>query len=342
MTYTVEGKQTPEGQGRRRRRGGDRAEASMVPDAEFTSYYGRQIVKPSPWEADIPAYLFAGGLAAGSSLLAAGADLTGRPGLRRTGRLGAIAALTFSMAALVHDLGRPERFVNMLRVVKVTSPMSVGTWILSTYGPFASAAAAAELVEMLPPHRRMGLLRHVARLGRPAGVIAGVTAPPVAAYTAVLLADTATPSWHEAYRELPFVFVGSAAAASGGLGMLIAPTREVGPARNLAIGGAVLETIMERRMERSMGVTVEPLHTGRAGGLMRAAKSLTIAGATGSLLAGRSRIVAALSGAALLAGSACTRFGVFEAGQASARDPKYTVVPQRERLERGEPVRYRG
>jgi hypothetical protein len=314
----------------------------MVPDAEFTSYYGRQIVKPSPWEADIPAYLFAGGLAAGSSLLAAGADLTGRPGLRRVGRLGAISALSFSMVALVHDLGRPERFVNMLRVVKVTSPMSVGTWILSTYGPFAGAAAAAELVGLLPPHRRTGLLGLVARLGRPAGVIAAVTAPPVAAYTAVLLADTSTPSWHAAYRELPFVFVGSAAAASGGLGMLAAPTRDIDPARNLAIGGAVLETLMERRMERSMGVTAEPLHSGKAGTLMRAAKSLTIAGAAGSLLAGRSRLVAALSGAALLAGSACTRFGVFEAGQASARDPKYTVVPQRERLEKGEPVRYRG
>jgi Polysulphide reductase, NrfD len=314
----------------------------MVPEAEFTSYYGRQIVKPSPWEADIPAYLFAGGLAAGSSLLAAGADLTGRPGLRRVGRLGAISALSFSMVALVHDLGRPERFVNMLRVVKVTSPMSVGTWILSTYGPFAGAAAAAELVGLLPPHRRTGLLGLVARLGRPAGVVAAVTAPPVAAYTAVLLADTSTPSWHAAYHELPFVFVGSAAAASGGLGMLAAPTRDIGPARNLAIGGAVLETLMERRMERSMGVTAEPLHSGKAGTLMRAAKSLTIAGAAGSLLAGRSRLVAAMSGAALLAGSACTRFGVFEAGQASARDPKYTVVPQRERLEKGEPVRYRG
>ena len=315
----------------------------MVPDAEFTSYYGRQIVKPSPWEADIPAYLFAGGLAAGSSLLAAGADLTGRPGLRRVGRLGAISALSFSMVALVHDLGRPERFVNMLRVVKVTSPMSVGTWLLSLYGPWAGAAAAAELVSMLPPHRRTGgLLRLVTRFGTPAGVIAAVTAPPVAAYTAVLLADTATPSWHAAYRELPFVFVGSAAAASGGLGMLAAPSREIGPARNLAIGGAVLETIMERRMERSMGITAEPLHTGKAGALMRAAKSLTIGGAVGSLVAGRSRAAAAMSGAALLAGSVCTRFGVFEAGQASARDPKYTVVPQRERLENGEPVRYRG
>jgi hypothetical protein len=95
-------------------------------------------------------------------------------------------------------------------------------------------------------------------------------------------------------------------------------------------------------MERTMGITAEPLHTGKAGKLMRAAKTLTIAGAAGSLLAGRSRLAATVSGAALLAGSACTRFGVFEAGQQSARDPKYTVVPQRERVENGERVRYRG
>ena len=71
--------------GGRRRKGGGAGDRSMVPEATFTSYYGRAIVKPSPWEADIPAYLFAGGLAAGSSLLAAGADLTGRAALRRSG-----------------------------------------------------------------------------------------------------------------------------------------------------------------------------------------------------------------------------------------------------------------
>jgi formate-dependent nitrite reductase membrane component NrfD len=323
--------------GRRKRRG---AERSMVPEATFTSYYGRPIVKPSPWEADIPAYLFSGGLAAGSSLIAAGADLTGRPTLRRSGRLGAIAALTFSMVALVHDLGRPSRFLNMLRVAKLTSPMSVGTWILSIYGPFAGAAAATEVVSMLPARYRVGPLRLAAYVDRPAGLLAGLFAPPVAAYTAVLLSDTATPSWHAAHDELPFVFVGSAAAASAGLGLITSPVHETGPVRRLALGGAVLELVMEHRMERSMGITAEPLHQGKAGRLMQAAKVLTVAGAAGSLLAGRSRAVAVASGAALLAGSVCTRFGVFEAGQESAKDPKYTVVPQRERLDRGEPVRF--
>jgi formate-dependent nitrite reductase membrane component NrfD len=312
----------------------------MVPPAEFTSYYGRPVVKPSPWEVDIPAYLFSGGLAAGSSLLAAGADLTGRPGLRRSGRLTALGALGFSMAALVHDLGRPSRFLNMLRTVKLTSPMSVGTWILSTYGPFAGVAAAAEVVSLVPRERLPAPLRLLTRLGRPAGLVAGLTAPPVAAYTAVLLSDTATPSWHAAFKELPFVFVGSAAAAGGGMGMLASPVADAAPARRMALAGAVGELAMERQMEGSMGIAAETLHTGKAGRWMRAAKALTVAGAAGTLLAGRSRPAAVASGAALLAGSVCTRFGIFEAGQASARDPRYTVVPQRERLARGEPVRY--
>ncbi|MCU1674848.1 MAG: nrfD, partial [Frankiales bacterium] len=177
-------------------------------------------------------------------------------------------------------------------------------------------------------------LRPLLALGaRPAGLAAAAFAPAVASYTAVLLTDTATPSWHSAHRELPFVFVGSACAAAGGLGMLAAPLDESGPAQRLAVGGAVLELAMEHKMERSMGMTAEPLHQGTAGRLMRASKGLTAFGAlTAALLGRRSRVAAAVSGAALMAGSACTRFGVFEAGQESARDPKYTVVPQRERL----------
>lgn len=320
------------------------ADRSMVPPAAFTSYYGRNIVKPAPWQSDIPAYLFSGGLAAGSSLLAAGADLTERPALRRAGRFGAVVALGFSMASLVHDLGRPSRFANMLRTVKLTSPMSVGSWILSLYAPFAAAAAAAEAVDLLPGGVRSGRfarpLRLLRRSGRPMGVIAGITAPPVAAYTAVLLSDTATPSWHEAYRELPFVFCGSAAAASGGLSMMLAPVAEAGPARRFAAVGALAELGFERRMERSMGITAEPLHTARPGRFMKAARGLTLAGVVGLVLADRSRAAAVVSGAALLAGSACTRFGVFYAGLESAKDPRYVVVPQRERIARHGPTRY--
>ena len=326
------------------RKGGGKGERSMVPPAEFTSYYGRPIVKAAPWEHDIPAYLFLGGVAAGSSLLAAGADLTDRPALRRTGRTASLVGLTLSMLALVHDLGRPERFHHMLRVAKVTSPMSVGTWILTAYGPFAGLAAVSEARGLLPSRLREGLVgRLLGGSGRPAGLVAAVVAPAVASYTAVLLTDTATPTWHAAHRHLPFVFVGSASAASGGLGMVGAPVDQAGPARRLAVGGALLELAVEHKMEQAMGITAEPLHTGHAGALMRASKVLTVVGATGAATVARgSRLGAVVSGAALLAGSACLRFGVFEAGQASARDPKYTVVPQRERLARGEQERHPG
>jgi hypothetical protein len=88
-------------------------------------------------------------------------------------------------------------------------------------------------------------------------------------------------------------------------------------------------------MEQAIVVTAERLHEGHAGALLKTSKGLTLVGAAGAVLfGGRSRTAAVVSGAALMAGSACLRFGIFEAGQASARDPKYTVVPQRERLAR--------
>jgi formate-dependent nitrite reductase membrane component NrfD len=315
--------------GRGGRRRGRRDEHQMVPDATFTSYYGRPVVKASPWAADIPAYLFLGGLAGGSSLLAAGADLTGRPGLRRAGRIAAAAALTGSFAALVHDLGKPARFLNMLRMLKVTSPMSVGTWILSAYAPLAYAAAVDELPSALLPDPLSGLIE---RAGRPAGLAAALVAPAVASYTGVLLADTATPTWNAARKHLPFLFAASAAAAASGMGMLAAPVADAGPARRLALAAASAELAIGQHLETTIGLAAEPLHAGRAGQLMTAARWLTAAGAVGSLFSRRSRVAAAASGIALLGGSACLRFGIFEAGQASARDPKYTISPQRDRM----------
>src|SRR5690606_4244081 len=169
-----------------------------VPDVEFGSYYGRQVVKPAPWDVRIPLYMFAGGLAAGSSLLAAGAQLTGRPALRRASRIGAVGGLGVSMVALVTDLGRPERFLNMLRTVKLTSPMSVGTWLLSGYAAFAGVATASEVARALPMPDRgaVALVGQALELvDLPASVGQALFAPPLAAYTAVLLTDTVTPVW---------------------------------------------------------------------------------------------------------------------------------------------------
>jgi hypothetical protein len=148
----------------------------------------------------------------------------------------------------------------------------------------------------------------------------------------VLIANTATPAWHEGHREMPFVFVGSAASAAAGLGLLGAPLGENTPARRLAVIGALAELGAVRLLQRRVGVVAETYKRGRAGLLMRSAEALTVVGVLGAIRAAhRSRMGAALSGAALLSASACARFGIFEAGLQSARDPKYTVQPQRER-----------
>lgn len=324
----------PRGGPQRRRRGGrGGAEQVNVPPAEFTSYYGRPVLKAPVWRWDIAAYLFTGGLAAGSSLLAAGGQLTGRPALRRAGRVTALAAVSASTYFLIHDLGRPSRFHHMLRVAKLTSPMSVGTWILSAFGPAAGVAAVAEAAPLLPERGLLGLGRRLLPpAGRVAGLAAAVTAPALATYTGVLLADTAVPSWHEAYPELPAIFAGSALASGAGVGLLAAPTAQAGPARRMAVAGAALELWGSHRVENRLGLLSEPYTVGTPGRLLRAGRALTAAGVAGALVGRRSRLLSAVSGGALLAASLCTRFGIFHGGVASARDPKYTVVPQRERL----------
>lgn len=297
-----------------------RGERAMVPEPEFASYYGKPVLNPPVWKPGaIAGYFFLGGLSGGSALLAAGADATGRPGLARVGKVGAVGAISLSLAALVEDLGRPDRFLNMLRVVKPTSPMSVGSWLLAGYTPLTAVAAAAEMT---------GRFR---RLGDATTAVSAALAPAVATYTAVLAADTAVPAWHEGYRELPFVFGGSGLSAAGGLGLLAGPLAESGPARRMSTIGAVMELGAIRRMDRRLGEVGEPYTSGTSGKIMKAAEVLTLSGIGLGQVGRRNRVVSAIAGGALLTASALTRLGIFQAGMASARDPKYTVGPQRRR-----------
>lgn len=310
------------------RQSGSDVEAPQIP---FHSYYGRAVLKPPVWKWEIPAYLFAGGLSAGSAVLAAGADLTGRPVLRRAGRVSALVALVAGTYFLIADLGRPERFHHMLRVAKPTSPMSVGTWILAAYGPGVGVAAASELLPATLRRRLPGRL--VQLLARPAGLSGAVIAPGVASYTAVLLSQTAVPAWHAAHPQLPFVFTGSAAASAGGLGMVLVPVGEAGPARQFAMLGAAAELAASRLMEQRLGLVRQAYTTGKAHRLRQWAERFTAAGLIGTAVAARrSRAVAVTSGLALLAGSLLQRLGIFEAGVASTKDPRYVVVPQRQRM----------
>jgi hypothetical protein len=124
--------------------------------------------------------------------------------------------------------------------------------------------------------------------------------------------------------------------------MVFTPVAEAGPARKMAVTGAAIELAMVHQVENEESIVSEPYHLGRAGRLMRAAKTCTAAGAGLTVVAGRTRAGQVASGTLLAAGSLLTRFGVFDAGMASARDPKYTVIPQRERMAAREAARENG
>ncbi len=298
----------------------------MVEPARFESYYGRPILKPPAWkQPDVPLYLFLGGTAGASATIGALAGPSGRAGLARATRLVAAGAAGASVVALVHDLGRPARFLNMLRVFKPTSPLSIGSWILAPFSGLTAVTAALEVTGRWPALRRL------------TGAAAGVLGPAMCTYTAVLLADTATPAWHEARHDLPVLFAGSALASGAGAALLTAPVAETGPARRLALAGAAAELYAARRLEQGLGLVSETYRTGRAGRLLKAARILTTVGAGLSVAGRRSRVASAAAGAAYLAAGLCTRFGVYDAGVASTLDPKYVVIPQRARKDAASP-----
>jgi hypothetical protein len=283
------------------------------------SYYGRPVVKPPVWTWEIPVYIFTGGLAGASAGLAYGAGLTDRDVLARRAWLVALAGVGISPVLLISDLGRPERFYNMLRVFKITSPMNMGSWLLSAAGGAIALATA---------HEWLGLFGSAGRTAKPAAAILGA---PLATYTAALVANSANPAWHEARHELPFVFAGSSAASAGGAAVILAPAREAAPARRLAIAGAGLSLAATKVMEHRLGDLARPYEEGFSGKLTKAAKALTATGGAAMALGARDRRAARAGGALLIAGALTERWAVFKAGFASAKDPSYIVNSQRRR-----------
>jgi len=289
---------------------------------EMQSYYGKPIVKEPVWKAEIPFYLFTGGVAGGASVLHGLARLTGNHRLARSSLYIGAVADAVSPVLLVSDLGRPERFLNMLRVFKVTSPMSVGSWILFVSSGASTTAATLELLGALRPARWL------------AEAVSFVTGPPLATYTGALLANTAIPVWSEARDELPWLFGASAAASAGATAAMVTPTAAAGPARRAAVAGVAAELGLVRLMRRRLGFVGEVYELGEAGRYARVSSLSAAAGAGLLALRGRrSRPAAVVGGALVLAGEVALRWSVFKAGFQSARDPRYTVLPQRKRIE---------
>ncbi|MPZ87880.1 MAG: polysulfide reductase [Nitriliruptorales bacterium] len=288
------------------------------------TYYGQPVLKEPEWTYEVPWYLFVGGTAGVSSGVAALARLRGNQVLADRARMIAALGAGASPPLLIADLGRPKRFLHMLRVFKPTSAMSVGSWILAGY---SSSAAGAEVLH---------LLGWFPRLQRALEAAAALLGPPMATYTGALLADSSIPVWHEARRELPFLFGASAVATAGAAATLITPPEHAAAARRLALAGAAAELAAGPVMKDRLGEVGEVYEEGVAGRYENAAKVCTAVGAALMALGGRRRRLATLAGSALLlAGGVCQRWAVYRAGFQSAWDPKYVVKPQRDRREAG-------
>lgn len=323
-----------EGAAQRARPPMERAAPDLVPttapeEAGSPTYHGLAVLKEPVWTWEIPAYFFTGGLAGACALLGGAAQLAGGPGVTRfvrRARLVAAGGAVASAGLLIADLGRPARFLAMLRVFRPSSPMNQGTWILSAFGACSGVAALGSL---LPLPRPLG------RVADLAGVGAALAGLPLVGYTGVLLANTAVPVWQATRNTLPVLFAFSgmvSAAAVFDLWPVPGPGRRI--ARRLGLVARGAEFALSNALHREAGVVprVEgALRHGRAGLLLRAARFGLLAASVLDILPGalRSRTRRRAIGALGILGTLALRFGVVAAGRASARDPRATFEMQR-------------
>jgi formate-dependent nitrite reductase membrane component NrfD len=305
------------------------------------SYYGAPLLKEPVWKWYVPAYLYVGGVAGAAAALGAAAQLAvggaarDRSALRAFGgelrlvrrcRAIATAGAGLSAVLLIADLGRPARFLEMLRVFRPTSPMNMGTWILSAFGASAGASTAAHV---LPLPRAMRGAGDAAALG------AGLMGLPLCTYTGVLIANTAVPIWQGTRRSLPVLFAASGAA---GLASLLELWPPGGPQRGdvithrLAIAGKALEVTLSEVFAQEAGVVPRvalPLRQGLSGALWRTAKAMTLAGLGATLLSRPGTSTRRVAGLLGTLGALGLRFAILHAGRASARDPLASSAQQR-------------
>ncbi len=227
------------------------------------------MMKAPVWTWEVPLYFWTGGIASGSAFVALACDLAGDHRSARIARLVSLAALAPSPPLLVMDLGRPERFLNMLRVVKTRSPMSMGAWALTVFGNLAAGAVGADL---------LGRERTARVLGGANAVVGGY----LGSYTGVLLASTAVPLWARSRSFLGPIFVCTATATGAAATRLVLvasgvqsghPTRIA--LRHVQAGAMAAELALSMVNERRLGRHAAPLHGSRT---MKAAKWLVNAG----------------------------------------------------------------
>src|SRR5215469_8132449 len=300
----------------------DRPAGAPFPQASAENgYYRIPLLKEPPWTWGIPLYFFVGGAAGAAAVVAAVASYTGADReLVRDARWIAAAGSVISPALLVSDLGRPERFLAMLRVFKPQSPMSVGVWTLVGFSTGAIATAfAGHLRDRYGPSLP---LRVIENAGQAASLAFGL---PFSNYTGVLIGATAVPVWNRNVENLPIHFGASGLGAAVGILELLGH-RKSRALQALGLGAAIFETLEGARIESRDRAYLDPLKRGASGWITRTGGALAGPIPTflrvASLFASerRSQSFRRWAAASSVVGSIVTRIGWMQAGRVSARD----------------------
>jgi hypothetical protein len=301
---------------------GIRPQGAPFPRASAeTGYYGIPLLKEPQWTKEVPLYFFVGGAAGAAAVMGAIANYTGAdPKLVRDARWIAAAGAIISPALLIADLGRPERFLAMLRVFKPQSPMSVGVWTLLG---FSTAAAATAFAGFLNGRYGPSLpLRVLENAGEAASLAFGL---PFSNYTGVLIGATAIPVWNENVGDLPIHFAASGVGAAVGLLELMGH-RKNRALQALGLGAALFECWEGWRIESRRLPDLDPLKHGpsgwavRAGGVLSGPVPALLRAASFGRNSGRALALRRWAGISAVLGSLITRFAWIQAGHVSARD----------------------
>jgi formate-dependent nitrite reductase membrane component NrfD len=281
------------------------------------------MIKSPVWTWEVPLYFWFGGIAAGSSFVALACDLAGDERSAAVARKVALGALGPSPVLLIMDLGRPERFYKMLRIVKPRSPMSMGVWALTAFGNLAAVAVGADL---------LGRRRAARVLGGANAVVGGY----LGSYTGVLLASTAVPVWARSRLFLGPIFVSTAAATGAAacrLTLLALGMKDEEPtSRALArveTGAMAVELALSVINERRLGPLAAGLEVGRPGKLFKAAKWAVRAGLALQLT--RRPAAQHAASALYLTAGLMFRYAWVGAGPLSARDDRVVAEMARSR-----------
>src|SRR5690242_11677407 len=262
------------------------------------------MLKAATWIWSIPTYFYVGGVAGVGTALGTAAQIFAPDSMgslvARSRWVGIIGGAV-SAILLIHDLGRPKRFLYMLRVFRLSSPMSIGSWILSVFSICVGGAATLSLGP-----------RFLAPLAKPLGFVAGLLGLGLSGYTGVLISQTAVPVWRASYRITPVLFLASGAASTAALFEFFNLNhREAAAVERFGTMGKVTELLAAIALERNasrVSRVAHPLKTGFSGVLWQAAKVLTVAGIVLSMIPGKGRKRRISSGVIGTAASLCLRF----------------------------------